>query len=95
MRVERHADVNDGLSFNEIGKTFMEGAGRMEGSDDSDHPPHWTQWPWLWVLASTLIVSILGLIGLVNFSTQNVVEPGQKYVPPTMKDGEIVPAHFE
>ena len=67
----------------------------MEGSDDSDHPPHWTQGPMAWVLVGTLIVSIIGLIGLVNFATQNVVEPGQKYVPPTMKDGEIVPAHFE
>ncbi len=67
----------------------------MDEGVDSDHPPHWTQGPMAWVLVGTLIVSILGLIGLVNFATQNVVEPGQKYVPPTMKDGEIVPAHFE
>ncbi len=67
----------------------------MDEGVDSDHPPHWTQGPMAWVLVGTLIVSIIGLIGLVNFATQNVVEPGQKYVPPTMKDGEIVPAHFE
>ena len=67
----------------------------MKEGVDSDHPPHWTQGPWLWVLVGTLIVSIIGLIGLVNFSTQTVVEPGQKYVPPSMKDGEIVPGHFE
>ncbi len=48
-----------------------------------------------WALVGTLIVSIIGLIGLVKFATQNVVEPGQKYVPPTMRDGEIVPGHFE
>ena len=47
------------------------------------------------MLVATLIVSIIGLFGLVNFSTQTVVEPGQKYVPPTMVDGEIVPGHFE
>ena len=67
----------------------------MKEGVDSDHPPHWTQGPWPWVLVATLIVSIIGLFGLVNFSTQTVVEPGQKYVPPTMVDGEIVPAHFE
>ncbi len=67
----------------------------MKEGVDSDHPPHWTQGPWLWVLVGTLIVSIIGLVGLVKFATQNVVEPGQKYVPPSMKDGEIVPGHFE
>ncbi len=67
----------------------------MKEGVDSDHPAHWTQRPIAWVLVGTLIVSIIGLIGLVKFSTQTVVEPGQKYVPPTMVDGEIVPAHFE
>ncbi len=62
---------------------------------DSDHRPHWTQGPWLWVLVGTLIVTIIGLIGLVGFATLNGGEPGQKYVPPTMLDGEIVPGHFE
>ncbi len=62
---------------------------------DSDHRPHWTQGPWLWVLVGTLIVTIIGLIGLVSFATQNGGEPCQKYVPPTMVDGEIVPGHFE
>ena len=67
----------------------------MKEGVDSDHPAHWTQGPWLWALVGTLIVSIIGLFGLVKFATQNVVEPGQKYVPPTMVDGEIVPGHFE
>ena len=67
----------------------------MKEGVDSDHPPHWTQVPWPWVLVATLIVSIIGLSGLVKFATQTVVETGQKYVPPTMKDGEIVPGHFE
>ncbi len=62
---------------------------------DSDHPPHWTQGPWPWVLVGTLIVTIIGLIGLVRFATPNGVEPGQKFVPPTMVDGEIVPGHFD
>ena len=62
---------------------------------DSDDRPHWTQGPWLWVLVGTLIVTIIGLIGLVRFATPNGAEPGQKYVPPTMVDGEIVPGHFE
>ncbi len=62
---------------------------------DSDHRPHWTQGPWLWVLVGTLIVTIIGLIGLVGFATPNGGEPGQKYVPPTMVDGEIVPVHSE
>ncbi len=60
---------------------------------DSDHSPHWTQGPW--VRVGTLIVTIIGLIGLVRFATPNGVEPGQKFVPPTMVDGEIVPGHFE
>ncbi len=59
---------------------------------DRDHRPHWTQGPWLWVLVGTLILLIIGLIG---FATPNGVEPGQKYVPPTMVDGEIVPGHVE
>ena len=75
--------------------SWTDEAGRMEEGFDSDHPPHWTQGPRLWVLVGLLIVSIIGLIGLVKFATQTVVETGQKYVPPTMKDGEIVPGHFE
>ncbi len=67
----------------------------MDEGVDSDHPLHWTQWPMAWVLVGTLIVSIIGLFGLVKFATQTVVEPGQKYVPPTMVDGEIGPGHFE
>lgn len=43
----------------------------------------------------TLIRTIVGLIGLISFATPNGVEPGEKYVPPTMEDGEIVPGHFE
>ena len=67
----------------------------MDEGVDSDHPPHWTQGPWPWVLVGTLIFLLIGLIGLVQFATLNVAEPGQKYVPPTMVDGEIVPGHFE
>ena len=67
----------------------------MEEGVDSDHPARWTQGPWPWVLGGSLIFLLIGLIGLVKFATQNVVEPGQKYVPPTMRDGEIVPGHFE
>ena len=47
------------------------------------------------MLVGTLIFLLIGLIGLVKFATLNVAEPGQKYVPPTMVDGEIVPGHFE
>ena len=64
----------------------------MGNGVDSDHPPYWTQGPWLWVLVGTLILLIVGLIG---FATPNGVEPGKKYVPPTMVDGEIVPGHVE
>ncbi len=59
---------------------------------DSDDQPYWTQGPWPWVLVGTLILLIIGLIG---FAAPNGVEPGQKYVPPTMVDGEIVPGHIE
>ena len=62
---------------------------------DSDHRPHWTQGPWLWVLVGTLIVTIIGLIGVISFATLNYSEPGGKYVPPRMVDGEIFPGHFE
>ncbi len=64
----------------------------MKEGVDSDHPAHWTQGPWPWVLFGTLI--LLG-IGAISFATPNGVEPGQTYVPPTMVDGEIVPGHFE
>ncbi len=64
----------------------------MENGDDSDYPPLWSQGPWPRVLVVTLILLLIGLIG---FAAPNGVEPGQKYVPPTMVDGEIVPGHFE
>ncbi len=64
----------------------------MRQEFDISHRPQWTQGPWPWVLVGTLILLIIGLIG---FAAPNGVEPGQKYVPPTMVDGEIVPGHFE
>ncbi len=64
----------------------------MENGVDSDDRPYWTQGPWLWTFVGALILLI---IGLISVATQNGVEPGQTYVPPTMVDGEIVPGHVE
>ncbi len=87
--------LNEFMTTNPVEYLKALEAGRMDKGVDSDHPPHWTQRPMAWVLVGTLIVSIIGLFGLVKFATQTVVESGQKYVPPTMVDGEIVPGHFE
>ena len=62
---------------------------------DSDDRPHWTQWPWLWFLVGAAVLLIIGLIGVISFATLNYSEPGGKYVPPRMVDGEIVAGHFE
>ena len=62
---------------------------------DSRHQRQWTDTPRVWFLVGAVTLLIIGLIGLVRFATPNGVEPGQKYVPPTMVDGEIVPGHFE
>ncbi len=62
---------------------------------DSRHQRQWTDTPRVWFLVVAVILLIIGLIGLVRFATPNGVETGQKFVPPTMVDGEIVPGHFE
>ncbi len=64
----------------------------MGNGVDSDDRQYLTQGPWLWALVGALILLI---IGMISFATQNGVEPGQTYVPPTMVDGEIVPGHVE
>ncbi len=61
----------------------------------SRHRPQWTDAPRLWFLVGAAVLLIIGLIGLINFVTPNDSEPGRKYVPPHMVDGEIVPGHFE
>jgi hypothetical protein len=67
----------------------------MGQSVDSRHRPKWTKMPRLWWLVGIVILLIIGLIGLVSLVTPNDSEPGRKYVPPAMVDGEIVPGHFE
>ncbi len=59
------------------------------------HRPQWTDAPRLWFLVGAAVLLIIGLIGLISFVTPNDSEPGRKYVPPHMVDGEIVPGHFE
>ncbi len=51
--------------------------------------------PRLWFLVGAAVLLIIGLIGVISFATLNYSEPGGKYVPPRMVDGEIVPGHFE
>ncbi len=46
-------------------------------------------------LVFSQFLEIIGLIGLISFVTPNDSEPGRKYVPPHVVDGEIVPGHFE
>ncbi len=62
---------------------------------NSRYRPQWTDAPRLWFLVGTAVLLIIGLIGLISFVTPNDDEPGRKYVPPAVVDGEIVPGHFE
>ncbi len=62
---------------------------------DSRHRPQWTDVPRLWFLVGAAVLLIIGLVGVISFATLNYSEPGGKYVPPRMVDGEIVPGHFE
>ncbi len=62
---------------------------------DSRRQPQWTDTPRVWFLVGAAVLLIIGLIGVISFATLNYSEPGGKYVPPRMVDGEIVPGHFE
>ncbi len=62
---------------------------------DSRHQRQWTDTPRVWFLAGAVILLIIGLIGVISFTTPNDSELSRKYVPPRMVDGEIVPGHFE
>jgi uncharacterized protein DUF6111 len=45
---------------------------------------------WLFVAGALLVI-----VTLVAFGSTSGGKPGQQYVPPTIKDGKIVPGHIE
>ena len=55
-------------------------------------PPHWRDRRWLW---SLLIGALLALGSLIVWGLDDRTGPGDHYVPPRLKDGVIVPGHFD
>lgn len=54
--------------------------------------PAWQTWPWarLTLAGAVLTALTLSAIALVRPN-----EPGMRYVPPRMENGELVPGHYE
>jgi|SRR6185437_7358135 len=51
---------------------------------------HWTDAPWLWLLALGVFFAGIITMALALFGGESIIG---KYVPPQVKDGRIVPGH--
>jgi hypothetical protein len=54
-------------------------------------PPRFRDGPWYWAVMASLA---LGLFSFLFIGLSHAPEKGQ-YVPPQMKDGNIIPGHVE
>mgnify|MGYP000347603215 CR=1 FL=1 len=62
--------------------------------DEADHRPlkDWQTWPWSRLLGLGSVLLIISIVA-INLNIGQEVESG-RYIPPHMKDGEIVPGRF-
>ena len=67
-------------------------AARRRATAAGSTNPRWQDAPWTLMVASGLLVLIVGMVGLAVFTGE---EPGGTYVPPHVVDGVIVPGHVE
>jgi hypothetical protein len=53
--------------------------------------------PWTWKIIGILVLAgfVLGVVGFLATAPIGGGNPGQTYVPAHMKDGVLVPGHFE
>jgi len=56
----------------------------------SAHPPYWAEAPWLWLLALGVFFAAIITVALALFGGESIVG---EYVPPQIKNGQIVPGH--
>lgn len=62
--------------------------------DEADKRPlkEWQTWPWMRLVGLGSVLVILSVLAL-NFLGTDGSESG-RYIPPHMKDGEVVPGRF-
>lgn len=62
---------------------------RLEAAG-TGHPPRWAEAPWLWLLALGLFFAAIIAVAFALFGGMSI---DGVYVPPQVKDGQIVPGH--
>ncbi|HEX9461341.1 MAG TPA: DUF6111 family protein [Alphaproteobacteria bacterium] len=62
---------------------------RVEASGAGQHP-RWAEAPWLWLLALGVFFAAIIAIALALFAGESIEGV---YVPPQIKDGQVVPGH--
>lgn len=65
---------------------------RLRARNSARPMPTLGQAPWLWMAAVTLLTVAAGVILIDSRSGE---PPGGTYVPPQIKDGQIIPGHIE
>ncbi|MEX2647900.1 MAG: DUF6111 family protein [Alphaproteobacteria bacterium] len=67
-------------------------ARRKAGAAAAGTLPAWQAGPWSWLIAAALLAGAIGVLGL---ALVDGADPSAKYVPPSYKDGEVIPGHIE
>ncbi|MBL29541.1 MAG: hypothetical protein CMM50_18580 [Rhodospirillaceae bacterium] len=67
-------------------------AARRRAASSGTANPRWQDAPWTLMVASGLLVLVIGMVSLALFTGE---EPGGTYVLPQFKDGVVVPGHVE
>lgn len=54
--------------------------------------PAWQEGPWFWLVMAGAALVLAAIVASILLSAHT---PKGKYVPPVLKDGVVVPGHFE
>jgi len=55
-------------------------------------PPAWQEGPWFWLAMAGAAFAFAVIVATILFASET---PKGKYVPPALKNGVVVPGHFE
>ena len=55
--------------------------------------PQWRKLPWAWLITSGAVLAAVALVAVGSIGGSGGRE--QRYIPPYIQDGEVVPGRFE
>ncbi|MEQ8601690.1 MAG: DUF6111 family protein [Marivibrio sp.] len=64
---------------------------RAEKEERHEPIPAWQNWPWARLVLTGAVLTALTLSAV---AMMREAAPGQRYVPPRIENGELIPGHF-